>query len=312
LSAELPVRLVVLAAGASSRYGRPKQLDRLGPGGAVLPAYTIADALAVGFDGVVVVTRPEMREPLGAHLSETLGPDLPLVWVDQSLEAPAGIAVPAGRARPWGTGHAVLAAGAATGHGPFAVANADDWYGPEALAAIARFLRRFGRTEACLVAYPLAATLSPHGGVSRGRIALAGDRVVAVEEATAVARAPDGAVRGRDSEGREVEMDPAERVSMNLWGLPPSAPGLLAPAFRTFLERDGHDPRAEFLLPQALGTLAASGALTVRLLDAGRRWFGVTHPGDRPLARGRLAALHEDGTYAHDPLLESRGGTPCD
>lgn len=302
-------RLVLLAAGLSRRYGSPKQLDPVGPGGAALPAYTVADALAAGFAEVVVVTRPELQGLISNHLRQVLGPGAPIRWALQRLDdLPPAYAVPSGRLRPWGTGHAVLAAAPAVAGQAFGVANADDWYGPEALMALAQFLRDAGPGQACLVGYPLSVTLSPHGGVSRGRIRHDGSRVTDVEECTDVARTAEGELQGRDPSGRQVILDPQEPVSMNLWGLPPDAPALLATAFRAFLQ-SGPGADAEFLLSQALGALAGSGALSLRLLPAGRRWFGVTHPEDRPEVVAQLAALHDDGTYAHHDHLRA-GSAP--
>lgn len=298
-----PLRLVLLAAGASTRYGRPKQLDPLGPGGAALPAYTLVDALAAGFGEVVVVTSPHLHAPLAGHVARVAGPDLPLSWVHQRVDP--------GRDRPWGTGHAVLEAASAVAGGPFGVANADDWYGPEALRALAAFLhsaRAGGSTpEGCLVTYPLAATLSPHGGVSRARVQHRDGLVTAVEEITEVeagsGAATESAITGLDATGHRVRLDARAQVSMNLWGLPAEAPALLRPTFDAFLRATDAptDPPAEFRLSDALGELVAAGALTVHLVPAGRRWFGVTHPGDRAHVRARLAALHDEGAYPPSP-----------
>jgi hypothetical protein len=310
---------VLLAAGSSTRFGRPKQLEPLGPTGAALPAYTVLDALRVGFGAVVVVIRQDFEAPFGAQLREALGPDLPVTFVVQSLEdLPDGRTPAPGRRRPWGTGHAVLAASRSLGPTPFGVANADDWYGPEALKALAAFLSPAAAGEGCLVGYPLTDTLTPHGGVSRGRVRHDRGRVTAVEECTDLVLEADGLVHGRSPVGAPVALAPDEYVSMNLWGLPGRAPSLLAERFRAFLEALD-DPRAaaapeaepEFLLSQALGALTAEGSLSLRLLEEGRRWFGVTHAADAPAVRARLAALHEDGTYRHRVHLEAGAAHPC-
>jgi hypothetical protein len=289
--------LVLLAAGLSTRYGRPKQLDPVGPTGASLAAYAVLDALRGGFGRIVVITRPELQDALHDHLSQVLGADLPLVWVHQRLEdLPSGRVPPAGRTRPWGTAHALVAAAPVLG-GPFGVANADDWYGPEAYLGLAAFLRGVTGREGALVAYPMAATLSSHGGVSRGRVLSEDQHVTGVIELRDVRRDDDGSLSGLDEAGVRRVVDPTEPASMNLWGLPARCPGDLREAFLGFLDRAGDALDAEFPLSTALGELAGAGRLDLQLLPAGRRWFGVTFPSDRAGVVARLRSLHESGTY---------------
>ena len=297
-----PPRLVLLAAGASRRFGRPKQLEPVGPGGATLPAYAIVDALAAGFARVVVVTSPELAAPLGAGLRQLVGVDAPLEIAVQRSE----------RARPWGTAHAVLAATEALDGRPFGVANGDDWYGPEAFRALHRFLSGAGPGEACLVGYPAEATLSEHGGVSRGRVlADDGGRVISVEECHDVHRDAEGRLTGRNATGDAVEFAPDDPVSMNLWGFPASALDLLAARFERFRESPaGRAPDAEFLLSDEVGALARAGAVSLTLVPGGRRWFGLTHAGDVEHVRARLAELHAAGCYRWNTFLEP-GDRPC-
>ncbi|HSM06653.1 MAG TPA: NTP transferase domain-containing protein [Longimicrobiales bacterium] len=294
--------LVLLAAGRSSRYGRPKQLDPLGPGGASLTAYTVLDALRAGFGSVVLVVRPDLEGSLSAHLSEQLGPDLPLAWVHQELgDLPEGFGdlVP-GRKKPWGTAQAVLAARKRL-HGPFGVANADDWYGPEALSALRSALADLPPEPPCpavLVGFPMRATLPPSGdGVSRGRVEVAGGEVRTVVELHQVATRPDGRLSGRTGAGDEVAVAADDWASMNLWGFGRCGIDVLADGFTDFLEAEGADPGAEYALSTAVGDLLARDAMSLRLVPEGRRWFGVTHPGDAPWVRERLQELHDDGTY---------------
>ncbi len=294
--------LVLLAAGLSTRFGRPKQLEPVGPGGESLVAYTVVDALRAGFSRVVLVTNPESPElesGLRDHLETVLAPGLPLAWVHQRLDAlPAGHAVPAGRTRPWGTAQALLAA-APLLTGPFGVANADDWYGPEALVALAEALPRTGPDEGVLVTWRMADTLSRHGGVSRGVVNVSGNRVTGVTEVLDVRADPrrGGRLVGRTVAGRTLEVAPDARASMNLWGLPAAALEALARDFRRFLEVHGAEVDAEFPLSSALDALVADGRLTLEALPEGRRWFGITFAPDRDVVRARLAALHADGTY---------------
>ena len=173
--------LVLLAAGVSNRFGRPKALEPLGPAGETLPEYAIVDALRAGFGSIVVVTRPELAERLATRIGGALGEDLPIAWALQTLEPlPGGRPAPDGRTRPWGTGHALLAA-APHVTSALAVANADDWYGPEAYRALAEALSERPERGA-LVGYRFGDTLSPEGGVSRGWVTHDGPRVTGVLE----------------------------------------------------------------------------------------------------------------------------------
>lgn len=315
-----------MAAGRSSRFGRPKAVEPLGPEGESLMAYTVFDALRAGFGGVVVVTRPELRPALEAHLAEHLGAGLPVTWVHQDPEdvpdAHRDLAV--GRSKPWGTAQAVLSARAHL-PGAFGIANVDDWYGPEAHAALVQALRNLTSPPttseamsarplpdppcpAVLVGFPMAATLPPGGGgVSRGWVRGTGNGVEGVLELRDVARAPSSpspaptgeepGIRGILTDGGTIAVPDDAWASMNLWGVGRCALPLLWSAFDEFLSRQGGDPEAEFALSSAVDTLIRRGSLTLRLVPAGRRWFGITHPGDAPWVRERLEALHADGTY---------------
>lgn len=291
-----------MAAGLSTRFGRPKQLEPVGPGGESLVAYTVVDALRAGFSRVVLVTNPESPElesGLRDHLDTVLAPGLPVASVHQRLDQlPAGHTVPAGRTRPWGTAQAVLAA-APVLEGPFGVANADDWYGPEALAALAGALGRTGPDQGALVTWRMADTLSRHGGVSRGVVEVRGGRVKGVTEVLDVRADPGHGHRlvGRTVAGRDIEVDPDAQASMNLWGLPLAALEELSRDFALFLDAHGEDVDAEFPLSSALDALVSAGRLTLKALPEGRLWFGITFGADRDAVRAHLAALHADGTY---------------
>ncbi|MEJ2539654.1 MAG: NTP transferase domain-containing protein [Gemmatimonadota bacterium] len=312
LAATTAPALILLAAGRSTRFGRPKQLEPLGPGGASLTVYTVADALRAGFGSVVVVTRPELRSRLADHLGDQLGPDLPVTWVLQDVtDLPQEHGhLAAAREKPWGTAHAILACRRQL-DGAFGIANADDWYGPEALRALATALARLPAPPPCpgvLVGYPMGATLPPDGsGVSRGLVQTRGDEVQRVVELREVAPAgveedgsPTPELSGRDPRGRIVSVSRSDRASMNLWGFGICALPLLEQGFSRFLTRYGTEPGAEFALSTAVDGLLEDGSMTLRLLPGGRRWFGVTHPGDVDWVRERLRALHADGTYPDD------------
>lgn len=294
----MTLTLVVMAAGLSSRFGRPKQLASVGPSGEALVDYTVYDAARAGFDRVVVVMRRELADAVRDHAEAWFPPIVDTVFVEQRLDAlPAGIAPPSGRLKPWGTGKAVLAAGAAL-DGPFAVCNADDFYGAAALRTLARFLSTAGDAHA-LVGYRLDQTLSPHGGVARAVCECAADgtlrRIVEVVDL----RRTDGAIVGRVAE-EERTFSAAAVVSMNLWGFRPTVLTQLAGQFTAFLGARGADPDAEFLLSTAVNEQVAAGRARLQVLATSERWLGLTFAADLAAARAALAALVRDGVYPGD------------
>jgi len=272
--------LVILAAGMSSRYGGPKQLEPLGPGGATLMDYSLHDARRSGFGAAVLVIRRELEPVFRERLVPSWHPTLPISLAYQEI--------PAGRTKPWGTGEAVLVA---RGHvaGPFAVINADDFYGRSAFAALARFLAEAPGTPpaGALVAYPLSATLTDAGGVNRAILHTdGGGWLDAITE-----------VRGiRDP----AAFSPGTTVSMNAWGFPVSAFDLLEGHLHSFRAAHAADSE-EFLLPTVVQELIRRGSLRVRVLAGGERWCGVTYPADRPRVEAFLKAETAAGIYPVEP-----------
>lgn len=288
----MDLSLVVLAAGMGSRYGGLKQLDPVGPGGEILLDYSVNDALKAGFNKIVFVIRRAMldqfRESVGARYESRI----PVEYAFQELEPlPGGRVSPPGRTKPWGTGHAVIAA-ASVVRGPFTVINADDYYGPEGFAELAGFLAGAEPGRYAMVGYRLEKTLSEHGTVSRGICRSdANGYLIDITERTAIARTPAGIV----AEGNPpVQLTGSEWASMNFWGFTPDVFGRLAEQFEEFLQERGGDPKAEFYLPAAISALIASGEATVRLLHSSDPWFGLTYPEDRPLVVQALSALKKD------------------
>ena len=285
----MELSLVVLAAGMGSRYGGLKQLEPVGPGGEILLDYSVADALRAGFSKVVFVIRREMldlfRETVGVRYEGKIAVE----YAFQELEPlPGGRVSPPGRTKPWGTGHAVLSA-ASLLRSPFAVINADDYYGASGFAELAAFLGTAASGEYAMVGYRLEKTLSDHGTVSRG-ICRADERgyLIDITERTAIARTPEGIV----AEGNPpVLLTGEEPTSMNFWGLMPDFPGKLECLFEEFLEERGEDPKAEFYLPAAVSALIGTNEATVRLLHSSDPWLGLTYPEDRGIVTGALASM---------------------
>ncbi|HTQ30375.1 MAG TPA: NTP transferase domain-containing protein [Opitutaceae bacterium] len=281
--------LLVLAAGAGSRYGGLKQLEPVGPSGELLLDYAVFDAVRAGVARVVFVIRrdfeTEFRKKIGVRYAGRVAVD----YAFQSLDAlPAGFAPPAGREKPWGTGHAVWCARDAV-EGNFAAINADDFYGANAFARLAVFLTAAGRTEFALAGYRLAGTLSEHGAVSRGVCETNADGMLrSIAEHTGIMPAEIGP--GRKFSGTEV-------VSMNCWGFTPAVFPLLGSQLGEFLRTQAGEMKAEFYLPTAVSGLIAHRQATVQVLPTTAAWFGVTYREDRPRVQAALAALVERGQY---------------
>lgn len=293
-----PLTLVVLAAGLGSRYGGLKQLDPLGPGGATLMDYSVYDAWRAGFTRAVFVIRPEIAAGFAELIGDRYLSRLQVTTAHQRLDAlPGGIALPGGRTRPWGTTQAVLAA-APQLQGPFAVLNADDFYGRQSLRAVAEFLRRspLDSHHHSVVGYRLGATASPAGGVNRALLEQAADgRLFRITELRELTRTADGNfVTGGGLSPRSVSADAL--VSMNLWGFTPAILPVLARAFEEFLAT-GPGERDESYLPDAVQVSVARGQATVEVLPTPDRWCGVTYPEDRPWVGAALWSLVEQGLY---------------
>lgn len=268
--------LVLMAAGMGSRYGGLKQMDAFGPHGETLMDYSVHDALRAGFKRVVFVIRkdfePEFREKVASRYAGRVKVDLAL----QALQGlPEGFAVPQGRQKPWGTGHALLSA-APLIDGPFCICNADDFYGADAYASMAAFLHSACEDEAALVGFDLGATLSEHGSVARGVCQVSDGQLLSVSERLKLRR--DGDTVLDEASGERFDLHAP--VSMNFWGFHPSALKHFESIFRAFLN-DLKDPsKEEFYLPMAVEAARASKLLRVKVLAGGRRWFGVTYPQD--------------------------------
>jgi len=278
--------LVVLAAGMGSRYGGLKQLDPVGPNGEVILDYSVRDALAAGFTRVVFVIRrdfeSEFRKNVASRYEKLCDVDFAFQRID---DLPGGFKAPLERSKPWGTGHAILAARTAVST-PFLVVNADDFYGAESYRIMHTFLQSVAAisdTRIAMVAYELANTLSENAAVSRGVCSLAPNGSLAsVEECTEIRRDQKLGIVGLDSQGVKRRFTGREPVSMNFWGFTPAVFQELEELFVDFLASGKHsDPKAEFYIPNAVSALIKRKKLHVPVFLSTSRWFGVTVREDR-------------------------------
>lgn len=291
--------LVVLAAGIGSRYGGLKQIDKVGPGGAALLDYTIYDAMLSGIEEVVVVVQRRTEAEVREHIDAGAGSKVNISYVHQDLNAvPMGFVVTPGRRKPWGTGQAVLAA---VPHleVPFIVANADDFYGREAIASLDQFLEKpasDGLAHWAMVGYRLGDTLPPTGAVSRALCVQDTEGyLVGLEEVLAIEREGLDAVWWDAAEKKHFQ--PLDSlVSMNLWGFSRELVQHLEREFRVFLE-DGPEPKDEFYLPKVVFGALGTGNARVTVLPGGGRWCGMTSPEDREITVGVLGDLVDRGVY---------------
>lgn len=292
--------LVIMAAGLASRYGGVKQIERVGPGGEILMEYAVCDALRAGFDRVVVIVKPEMvsdmEEVVGGKIARASGVRL-CYAAQETAGVWRGVPIPAGRTKPLGTTHALLSAEPFLDR-PFAVINADDFYGRGAISAVAAALPALaeGGHEAVMAAYRLRNTVSPFGPVTRGVCAGEDGFLRSVTETYDIRTYSDGTIRSGGSGAPPIP--PETPVSMNIWGFRPEILERLSAQFEDFLRRLAPgDDKSECLLPAAVDTLLASGEMRCRMLDTDERWFGLTYAGDKAGVVAELQKLHEAGVY---------------
>ena len=300
--------LLIMAAGIGSRFGGGiKQLEPVGPNGEIIMDYSIHDAIAAGFNRIVFVIRRDIekdfRDIIGNRI-ETIcarfGVEVAYVFQDLN-DLPGGRAVPEGRTKPWGTGQAVLAAKSAVRE-PFAVINADDYYGKEAFVQLHGFLEQpRGDHEFCMAGFILKNTLSDNGGVTRGICHVDGRGYLTdVAETPNIVKTVRDGVIGAEAGGRSVDVELP--VSMNMWGLSPAFMDTLGAGFEEFLDTEAKENplKAEFLIPIFIGRLLKEGKVSVQVLPTPDAWFGVTYKEDKEYVVRSFRKLIADGVYKTD------------
>ncbi len=292
--------LFVLAAGMGSRYGGLKQLDGLGPNGETIMDYSIFDAIRGGFGKIVFVIRKDFEEDFRKKIISKYENHIPVEVVFQSIDKlPEGFTCPAERVKPWGTNHAVLM-GKEVIREPFAVINADDFYGRDSFAVIGKFLSELpegAKNTYCMVGFRVGNTLSESGTVARGICSTDENRhLTTVVERTEIMRI-NGVVSYKDENGEWVGIEDNTPVSMNMWGFTPDYFNYSEEYFIDFLKENIDKPKAEYYIPLMVNKLINDGTATVEVLDTTSCWFGVTYAADRQGVVDKLQALADSGEY---------------
>ena len=291
--------LVIMAAGMGSRYGGVKQIAGVGPNGEILMEYAIFDALRAGFDKVVFIVTAALKPEIEAKFASALaakGAEMACVVQDYA-SLPDWFTVPEGRVKPYGTGHAVYCAKDAIQE-PFAVINADDYYGVEGFQAMFGALMELDESHAAMVGYQLKNTVSEHGTVTRGVCQAENGALQSVTETFKIAVFPDGSIRDTADDPNGKLLDSEATVSMNFWGFHPSFFDSLGEYLNAFLKaRQPDDLKSECLLPALVDKRIHKGTLTCAVLTTAARWFGMTYQEDHAIVQAEIGKLHEKGVY---------------
>ena len=290
--------LFILAAGMGSRYGGLKQLDGLGPHGETIMDYSVFDAIRAGFGKIVFVIRKDFEQEFREKILSKYEGRIPVELVFQSIDKlPEGFTCPADRSKPWGTNHAVLM-GADVIREPFAVINADDFYGRNAFEVMAADLmrdRNGKKGDYSMVGFRVGNTMTDNGSVARGVCQTKDGLLTSVVERTAISYDDKHNIVFTDENDKVQTLEPNTPVSMNFWGFTPDYFDFSQREFVKFLKRDINTPKAEFFIPLCIDTLINDGEATVRVLDTDSRWFGVTYAADRQDVVDKFAELHANG-----------------
>ena len=307
---EMKTSLVIMAAGIGSRFGGGiKQLAPVGRNGEIIMDYSIHDAIEAGFNKIIFIIRKDIedafKEAIGDRIEkicDSLGVEIAYAYQELG-NLPEGVELPADRTKPWGTGQAVLACKDVL-HEPFAVINADDYYGKEAFVKLHDFLEGYTPEKAdeyCMAGFILKNTLSENGAVTRGICETnAEEYLTAVHETSNIVKTADGAAV--DNDGEKTAIDPESYVSMNMWGLTPEFVQILDDGFKEFFETMGDKDvlKAEYLLPIYIDELLQAGKVSVKVLDSHDKWFGVTYKEDKDYVVESFGKLIDAGVYAED------------
>ena len=293
--------LVIMAAGMASRYGSMKQIQQFGPGGETIMDYSIYDAIKAGFKKVVFIIRKDFAEDFKAIFEPKLKGRIETKYVFQEMDKYLdGYSVPADRKKPWGTSHAILCAKEAVNE-PFAVINADDFYGADAFKKAADFLKsECSPTVYAIIGYQLANTLSEHGTVSRGVCEVdEKGNLVGIKERLKISR-QNGVMVDEESETKKVELAEEVKASMNFWCFHPSVFNFIEKGFQVFLKENIDNPKAEYLIPFTADQWIKAGKGVIKVIPTSSKWFGVTYKEDAPVVQRSLNELVQRNQYPNN------------
>ena len=292
--------LIILAAGMASRYGSQKQTEGFGPNGETIMEYSIYDAIEAGFEKVIFIIRESFANEFKANFEPKLNGKIKTEYVFQSINKYTnGYEINEERIKPWGTAHALLCTKFHV-NDPFAVINADDFYGQESFAILADFLRSIEgkKNEYCMVGYRVGNTLSESGAVSRGVCVVDENQLLQnVVERTHIEEEKGGTINYLDEKGEKVAIDANSPVSMNMWGFTPDYFEYSEQYFKQFLAENGQKLKSEFYIPSAVNNLIVEGKVTCKVLDTTSKWFGVTYAEDRSQVVLKINELVRKGVY---------------
>ena len=297
--------LLILAAGMGSRYGGVKQLDQFGPNGETIMDYSLFDAIRAGFGKVVFIIREELRadfeDVFGKKLAGKIEVDYAIQALDSFVPEEVG---EVRRTKPWGTGHAMLCAKNHT-HTPFAVINADDFYGQEAFQLISEFLKTNTDPNLhAMVGYEVKNTLSENGSVSRGVCEVdANENLITVIERTKIYEEETDANTKQivfEEGANKTPLAADTPVSMNFWGFKPAVFPLVQHQFESYAIANINSPKAEFYIPTIMSNLIQTDTGRCKVFRSQAAWFGVTYPEDKPTVQAALKSLHEEGKYPEE------------
>jgi NDP-sugar pyrophosphorylase family protein len=290
--------LVVLAAGMGSRYGGLKQLDHIGPSGEFIIDYSVYDAIRAGFGKVVFVIRKDIEKIFRTSVSKRYEKFIDVAYAFQEIDSiEKTYSIPQERSKPWGTGHALLVAEKVV-NTPFAVINADDFYGKHGYKLLADFLHGEEKGSYAMVGFKLDKTLSDNGSVSRGICKVDNNSfLLEVNEMTKISRNENGQIKNISPDGIETSLTGKEIVSLNMWGFQTDFFEYLNNLFINYLDKEIQIPGSEFYLPAAVHLTIMNNSASVKVLKTEDNWFGVTYKKDKPTVMEKIKILSEQGIY---------------
>lgn len=292
--------LVVLAAGMGSRYGGLKQIDKIGPNGEIILELSVYDAIKAGFDEVIFIIKKEIEQDFKEAIGDKISKQVEVKYVFQDIERiPEGFNVPEGREKPWGTGHALLCCEDVI-DSPFAVINADDYYGREGFVKLHDFLvNSTDENEYSMVGYILANTVSENGSVARGVCTVEDGKLTNVDELTRIEKHLKGIEYSKDEGMTWLPLADNRLVSMNMWGFKPNFIQYMKEDFVKFFETEvpKNLMKSEFFIPKEVGKMLRESKIEVQVLQSEDKWYGVTYQEDKPVVQAGIKKLIDEGKY---------------